>query len=605
MSGRRAGWGSMATLKRGRWMRVLAIVLAGLLTIYGCGSPSLTPSPSGAPSPLPATSAPNPTSTSPGQASPEPSVDPLLNAQVVTVSDRLRVRSLPEVSDASIKYEPLLPLGTELHVIGGPAEGSGYIWYEVRPVAFELDGGVEQGWVALASKDGEAWIAPINAPIAGLETAMSAVPRTRASASDAASMGESVTAFGVDLYTALETLPEVQGQNLVFSPTSIAMALGLARLGAKGETGAQIDDVLHVAGQAELQAGLNGLDQELASREGTYPWDDGKLRELKLRLANASFGQRGWSIEQVYLDAIASAFGAGLNLVDYAADPEAARQVINSWVSQRTNHRIPELLREPDVSDLTRFYLVNAVYMKANWFAQFEVDQTRPRPFARIDGSEVTVPTMWLGGEQEVPYLEGRGWRATELRYRGPTNTAPLAMMLIRPDDVASFERAMTGDFFDALGSDLTAERARLSEVTPGSTEDSCGTYPYSVELFMPKFSLETRAKLNGPLGTLGIRDAFVRGLADFTGIHVPEGEGDEVVISQVIHQANIDVDEVGTEAAAATAVGMDTTGGCGGPAPAEVVEFRLDRPFLFAIRDIETGAILFMGRVVDPSVER
>ena len=526
----------------------------------------------------------------------------------ITVSDRLRVRSLPEVSDTSIKYEPLLPLGTELLVVRGPVHGSGYRWYEVKPISLALNDRVEQGWVAMADKNGEPWIALANQPIAGLNIAMSAITRAPADRTAASDAADSVASFGLELYRELfSSRSDLPDGNVVYSPTSIALALGLARLGARGETGSQIDDVLTVRDQSDLEAGLNALDQALTRRGGAYTDDQGVGHELTLRIANASFAQRDWTIEAAYLDAIAASFGAGVNLVDYASDPETARHIINAWVSQRTARRIPELLEPSDVSPMTRLYLVNAVYLKAAWVLPFPKEETAARPFTRRDGSAVTVPTMHLRGGQEVPILERDGWRATELRYGGPNRTNPLAMMLILPDDMATFEAAMDGPFLRALGSDLTAERSRIVESVTYSESGStavCGIYPYSVDVALPRFSIETRAKLSSALASLGMPLAFDPVSADFRAIHQPEFAEDNIYISAVIHQANIDVDEAGTEAAAATAIGMDT-GGCTGPAPAEHIEFRLDHPFLFAIRDVETGAILFMGRIEDPSIGR
>ncbi|HEX9093677.1 MAG TPA: serpin family protein, partial [Coriobacteriia bacterium] len=530
--------------------------------------------------------------------------DPYLGSLVVTVSDRVRVRSAPEVSDASVKFEPVLPLGTELRVIGGPVSGSGYVWYDVRPVSFTLAGAVDHGWVAMADHDGEPWIALADPPIAGLEVATSAVARAPADVADARAVSDSVTAFGLDLYREMLAEPALalRDDNVVFSPTSIALALGMARAGARNETGSQMDTVLHTSSWEKLGAGLNSLDQALASRDGSYRDDEGKPHELKLRIANASFAQQGWSVVSGYLDAIAAAFGAGLKLVDYEADPVAARKTINGWVSQKTAARIPKLLQPSDVSTATRLYLVNAIYLKANWVVEFRKDLTQSRPFSRPDGSKVTVPTMQLVGGQEVPYSRGDGWRATELRYLGQDRSTPLAMTLIMPDDLTSFESTVSAHQLGQISSALTAERTRLHTAIKQGGNDSCGTYPYSLELFMPRFKLETRAELAKALEALGMPLAFDANRADFSGIHVPESVADSIHIENVIHQANIDVDELGTEAAAATAVGMDTAG-CGGPGPARQITLRLDHPFLFTIRDIETGAVLFMGRVIDPTL--
>jgi hypothetical protein len=189
------------------------------------------------------------------------------------------------------------------------------------------------------------------------------------------------------------------------------------------------------------------------------------------------------------------------------------------------------------------------------------------------------------------PDLRGDGWQATELRYQGPDRTEPLAMTLIMPDDLTPFESKMSGEQLTQIASDLTKERKRLNEavVYAGGGEMDCGTYPYSLDLFMPRFKIGTRAELGNALKTLGMPIAFDAGRADFSGIHAPSSGGDVIHIENVIHQANIDVDEEGTEAAAATAIGADT-GGCTGPSPGKSITLRLDHPFMFALRDIETG---------------
>jgi serpin B len=596
-----------------RHIRIDLVALMVALLILGCASSDPSPTsvtPTSAPRLTPSAQTPSAAAAATpvpiATVSPAPS-DPLLGAVVVTVSDRLRVRSEPRVSDDSIKYEPLLPLGTELRVVGGPVSASEYVWYQVEPVSFTLSDGVERGWVAIADHDGEPWIARTDQPIAGLDVAMASRSRAQADPGQAATVSDSVTTFGLELYRAMLAEPalNLRDKNVVFSPTSIALALGMARAGARGETGAQMDEVLLADGWDELGPGLNALDQALSSRNGSYVDDNGDAHELALRIANASFAQRGWSIEQDYLDAIALAFGAGLQLVDYAGEPEAARKAINAWVSQKTNQRIPELLAPPNVTSSTRLYLVNAIYLKANWVTEFRKGDTAPRSFTRLDGSTVDVATMQLSGGQEVPYLRGDGWQATELRYRGERFSTPLAMTLIVPDDLASFEASVGATQLARLASDLTAERKRLqgaSEPTSSDGEMVCPTYPYSLNLSMPRFSIGTRAELAKTMAALGMPLAFDPARADFSGIHDPTG-GDGIFIKNVIHQANIDVDETGTEAAAATAVGADTTGGCGQPSPDREIDLRLNRPFLFVLRDIETGAVLFMGRVVDPSI--
>lgn len=589
------------------------VLLVVAVLLWACGSPPPVPSfqvpGSATPTRSPAVSTPTASAGSPEAGTPtDTPIDPLLNAVVVTVSDRLRVRSEPRVSDDSIMYEPVLPLGTELTVLDGPVSASGYVWYKVAPVSFVGLDGPGYGWVALAGKDGEPWIALAESPIAGIELAKANVARALADPLDAKSAAASINAFGLDLFQAMLDDPklDLSAKNVVFSPASIALALAMARAGARGDTSAQVDDVLHVSGWGELGTGLNALDQALASRSATWTDSEGARRQVALRIANGSFAQRGWTIEDGFLDAISSAFGAGVQLVDYAGDPEAARRAINAWVSQQTAHRIPELLRPENVSPLTRLYLVNAVYLKAEWERWFFEDETESESFTRLDGTRVDVPMMYrVGGgsvgNDPLPYVRDDGWQAVELRYRHADGTAPLAMTLILPDDLPAFEARLSADQLARISAALDAERKRIEgpQTCPSNFEPG-NCYPYDVRLFMPRFAIETRVDLKDVLSAVGMPLAFDRDRADFTGIHVPETDGDRLHVETVIHQANIDVDEKGTEAAAATAVGMDTGGG---PTALREITLRLDRPFMFALRDVETGAVLFMGRVTDPSM--
>ena len=591
--------------------RRAATFLTALL-IAGCASSTPSPAPS-TPSEGLATATPIPVSSAGPSSEPTqalPTLSPVLTAGALaeTVSDRLRVRSQPRVSDDSLKYEPVLPLGTRLTIVGGPVEASGYTWYEVEPIEFALNDGKRRGWVALGDHDGTPWIAAIGSPIDGLELAMSSVKQAPVDPKAAKATVASLNAFAVDAYRQLLRDPvlSLSDKNAVFSPTSIALALGMTRAGARGPTADEMDDVLHVEGWGQLGPGLNALGQELASRNDRWQDYDGATREVALRIANTTFAQRGWTLEPPFLDAIAEAFGAGVHLVDYGADSEAARRTINAWVDRETVGRIPELLTPPDVSSATKLFLVNAIYLKAEWDQWFDTDGTEPRTFTRLDGSKVNVPTMvaYRGALSPVaPYARGDGWRAVELRYRTQHGEADpqLAMTLIRPDDLPSFESSLSTGRLREIIAALDKERAGWGSVTCPSEFDN-GCYPYDLSLYMPKFAIETRAGLKDLLAALGMRTAFDPVAADLSGIHVPDGPEDNPYISAVIHQANIDVDEKGTEAAAATAVGVDVGGG---PSALDKITFRLDRPFLFLLRDVKSGAILFMGRVVDPSTGR
>jgi serpin B len=327
-----------------------------------------------------------------------------------------------------------------------------------------------------------------------------------------------------------------------------------------------VDTVMRAMATDEHAAWGNALDAALGSRTGTFKDGAGKDRPVTLRIANAPFGQRDMKLVPAYLDALASRFGAGLRLVDYKKDVEAARKAIDAWVSDQTEQRIPELIAKGDLDDLTRLVLVNAIYLKAAWQTPFSADLTKPASFTKADGSTIQVPTM--AATEEFRYGDGAGWKAVELPYVGGS----LAMTVIVPDDLAAFEASLDTD---ALGKITGALSTR------------------NVDLTMPKFGIETRADLGAALVALGMTDAFDPDRADFSGMTTQE----QLYISKVIHQADIDVDEKGTTAAAAIAVEMRAMS-----LPADPVTFHVDRPFLFFVRDVPTGAILFMGRVTEPA---
>ena len=446
-------------------MRRLWVFLAVAMIAVSCGAPPATP-PTSPHSPE-ASRTPSPTDPASPAATPAASLEPAISigSAVVTVSDGLRVRSAPGVSDDSVKYAPLLPLGTELLVVGGPVEASGYVWWQVEPLSFALQD-ANVGWVAMADHDGEPWIALSGDATPQLAMAISDVARMPVDKGQAKAAANSITSFGLDLYRRLLKDPDLRSSNVVFSPTSIALALGMARAGARGETAAEIDDVLHVSSSDELLGGLNALDQALGSRDATWQDSDGK-RQLALRIANPSFGQNGWTIEQAFLDALAATFGSGLHLVDYQSDPEGARNAINGWVDQRTAGQIPELLAPPDVTEATRLYLVNAMYLKAEWERWFEEGRTDKASFARLDGSKVDVDMMahaFGAMDPVVPYARGSGWQAAELRYKAPPGSPQLAMTLVLPKDLPAFESKLDGALLSQIVTKLDAERKSFAE---------------------------------------------------------------------------------------------------------------------------------------------
>lgn len=388
------------------------------------------------------------------------------------------------------------------------------------------------------------------------------VAHLAATPADASSAGAALNAFGLDLYARVRDA----SSNLVISPASVALALAMARAGARGTTASEMDEVLHDLASDDHAGWIASLDAALSARTGSFKDQGGQLQDVTLRIANATFAQQGLTLQPAYLDALAARFGAGVRLVDFKQAAEAARAAINGWVSDQTQQRIKELLAQGTVDAATRLVLVNAIYLKAAWLTPFETSATAPAAFQRLDGSTVDVPFMQTGGS--LAYAAGPGWQAVELPYVGQQ----LAMLVIAPDDLNAFEA-----HFDA---------AALAAITGALA-------PREVNLSLPRFGAQTSTSLGSVLAAMGMPTAFSP-TADFSGMTTDE----QLAISAVVHQANIDVDEAGTEAAAATAVMI-----AGAAAPSETVTLKVDHPFVFAVRDLVTGAVLFLGRITDASI--
>jgi len=402
-------------------------------------------------------------------------------------------------------------------------------------------------------------------------------------ADDGALAGSEINAFAFDLLRQLDPTG-----NLCASPTSVALALAMVRPGARGLTATQMDQVLHdfgTTGQAsEIVALIKTLQSQtfyddsngLPPDPSASPSQAGQQPVVELDVSNAVFSQQGMSLEQAYLDALSSGFGAGVGLVDYANYPEAARQIINAWASERTKGRIPEVLQPGDITNATRIALANAIYLKAAWDNQFDPKATKTLPFTRSDGSRVSVPTMAM--DQLLQYAAGKGYRAVELPMGGHFNGAygTLSMTIVVPDDMTSFVNGLT-----------TAELAGIVS----------GARAYDVDLTLPRFSAESRVDLADALKAMGMTALFDPDSADLSGITTDE----TLFIAKVIHEANIDVVEEGTTASAVTVASGEATAAGPGPTPPHV-QLHVDKPFLYFIRETTTGAILFMGRVDDPS---
>ena len=386
-----------------------------------------------------------------------------------------------------------------------------------------------------------------------------------APAGDVTAVAAEDPAFGAALLAALGAGSDA---NLAVSPLSIRLALAMAYAGAEGETAAQMAEVLgYNLPAGRLHAALNALDLAIEDRTGTFPGEGGEERSIEVSISNALWGQAGFPIRQDFLDTLALDYGAGLRVVDFATAAEAARQTINAWVAGETNDRIPELIPAGVLDAQTLLVLTNTVYLLADWALPFDSQATADGAFTRLDGTTVTVPLMHqlLVADQAA----GDGWQAVDLPYVG----GEVAMLVVVPDEgrFEEIEGEAAGLFGEA--------RAALASA--------------DVQVTLPRFEFRTQASLPETLRSLGMVDAFVPGAADFTGI---SAEG-ALFISDVIHEVFVSVNEAGTEAAAATAVVM------GRGAPPVPVEINVDRPFLFWLYDRATGAVLFMGRVLDPAV--
>lgn len=360
------------------------------------------------------------------------------------------------------------------------------------------------------------------------------------------------TSFALDVY---QRLGETE-DNLFFSPLSISLTMAMIYGGAQGDTEAQMAEAMHFGlPQEALHPAFNWQESTLQNRAEEH--------DFRLNIVNATFGQKGMTFLDAYLDLLARNYGAGMSLLDFERTPEAARKEINAWVAERTERKIPDLLPEGTIDPMTVLVLVNAVYFQAAWHEPFHARSTQSAVFHAASG-DVTVPMMH-GQPEGTSYVQGEGYQAVSLPYRGKA----FDMVIVMPDEQ-----------LEAMESTLDAERLR------GILQ---ALEPTRIALTMPKFEIRTRASMNQILQDLGMADAFTN-QADFSGI---TGQRN-VYLSMVQHEAYVRVDEAGTEAAAATAGVVDLVS-----LPMPVV---IDRPFLFLIRDVATGSILFLGRVTNPT---
>lgn len=393
---------------------------------------------------------------------------------------------------------------------------------------------------------------------------LSRIENPQVPATDLEQLVSGNTAFAFDLYQAVR----LSNGNMVYSPYSISLAFALAYAGAGGETASQMANVLHYdLPGAQFHTTFNALDLAIAGRPAQTV-NAGDKDQFQMTITNSLWGQQDWTFLPAYLDLLAANYGAGMHRVNFKNDTEASRQKINSWISDQTRERIKDLLPKDSISPDVALVLANAIYFKATWQEEFEASMTIPAAFHLLEGETIDVPMMKMLPDQMYSYASGDGWQALAMPYKG--GLTEMFMIVPDPGTFTTFESSLTAERYQAILSALQSQPVNLS---------------------MPKFKFELGLGLKNVLVPMGMQDAFTPNVADFSGI-----DGSHLLyLSAAFHKAFIAVDEKGTEAAAATgAVAM----------PASVPQgpdLQIDRPFIFFIRDVPTGSLLFMGRVLDP----
>lgn len=363
-------------------------------------------------------------------------------------------------------------------------------------------------------------------------------------------------ALAVDLYAHVAKNPG----NVVFSPTSIATALAMTYAGARGNTAAQMEKTLHIPpGPFDVHAGFGALLSRLESSAA---------RDPELHVANRLFAQKGVAFEPAFLGITKSQYGAPLELLDFASAPDPSRVFINQWVEKQTKNRIKDLLPPAAVDGGTRLVLANAVYFKGAWVTAFDKKATRDDVFLAKK-----VPTMHAS--MHASYAESDDAQVLELPYERVNGEHGISMVIVLPREKDGAAKLPAKRLFELLGS-------------------KSFSHP-EVEMSIPKWKTTMPLELGATLQALGMTDAFSPGKADFTGMTNQV----RLFVSRAIHKAFVDVNEEGTEAAAATAIVMTE----GAAMPEKRVVFRADHPYVWALKDQSTGTLLFVGRVDDPTM--
>jgi serpin B len=396
--------------------------------------------------------------------------------------------------------------------------------------------------------------------LTGLAGGTLAAADTRPAAADRAALVKGNNQFALDLYRQLHG----EEGNLFFSPYSISAALGMTYAGARGETAEQMAKTLHFTlDNAALHPTFGALLKEI-NGAGKDP----RKRGYQLSSANALWAQKGYHFLPAFLKLTKDYYGAGENTVDFVGATEQARETINKWVEKETNDKIKELLKKGVLTTDTRLVLTNAIYFKGDWASQFKKDQTREELFHLTPETNTKAPLMHQTGK--FSYFKDGAVQGLEMPYVGK-DLSMVVLLPSKPDGLGELEKKLTAN-------QLSSWLGKLHET--------------KVDVTLPKFKTTREFQLKKALSELGMPLAFTFN-ADFSGIN---GGKDSLRIADVIHKAYVDVNEEGTEAAAATGVVIEARSE---PPPTPV--FRADHPFVFLIRDRRSDSILFIGRIVQP----
>lgn len=388
---------------------------------------------------------------------------------------------------------------------------------------------------------------------AGAEKAADGEEAVNAKAVEAVVEGN--TEFAVRLYL------ELSGEegNLFFSPYSLSTALAMVYGGADGETETQMRLAMFFGPNSAVYHNAYGALIERLNKQG-------QKGDYRLLIANALWAQEDFRFLDSYLELVRENYNAKAERVNYLTAPQKATETINAWVEDKTEGKITDLIAPGALSAQTRLVLTNAIYFKGSWAEQFDTSQTREAPFYISRQDTVQAPLMHRRGEYR--YGQYEGVQVLEMPYKGDD----LSMVVLLPEGREP----------------LPLEQKLLPETLAAWMK---GLRKQEVDVYLPKFTMTSKFELSKALAAMGMPLAFTQ-RADFSGMT----GGKDLFISQVVHKAYVDVNEEGTEAAAATGVEMRVTA-----LPMQPPVFRADRPFVFVIKDNGTGAILFMGRVVKP----